>query len=633
MCNDNKNKLPGNHSPPTKVIRTILSYAISSSSFLVCSAVAISTSVSLLNIFVGLPVAVRPCPLSVCSALTTKLTSMSFLFSEATSSAIHFDASTKTVMAEATHENIKEKVLAVREVVPGKSNNEVILVLQYYDYSVERTIQAYLEDGAKEALREWNFTGSKPNKKRKNKKKTGSGAGGGTNGDKTDTVPSTSSPATGDATKLESSVMNGEAGLPNGDLQHDADRTTAASTSQTVPQPSSEQATAATAPLPQRQHHSKARGNNDKNHQHHNNNQSHLNSRERTVSEVSTSSGVGDATASKRPFHGLEKAIKDLHRQTTSLERLRNLLDHEIDRSYRSVKSVFEELRQGLNNREAQLYEEMDKLKKEASDMLEMRQGKAADLRRQVDRAERMTETEVSELRAEVKHFVSERRHDEELGRATRFVYDSDHLLDEINKFGEVVHVKSVYTARRASTSSIASSVVSHDGTAELDSPNSQEMNELQDRLKNSLKLQTTTSAGTLTSQNGSSETDFIPSKSGRRRPGNSQRGSANRSRGSGSSDVNSDQVPSYPRAASSGIEKHNNSNGPSGNSSKSYTSNTGSPSRGGSRPAIGGRGRGGRGGAGRGGGPRGQRPLSGQGALKSTGPTPSQSGPISVST
>ena len=32
---------------------------------------------------------------------------------------------------------------------------------------------------------------------------------------------------------------------------------------------------------------------------------------------------------------------------------------------------------------------------------------------------------------------MSERRHDEELGRATRFVYDSDHLLEEINKFGE----------------------------------------------------------------------------------------------------------------------------------------------------------------------------------------------------
>ena len=44
---------------------------------------------------------------------------------------------------------------------------------------------------------------------------------------------------------------------------------------------------------------------------------------------------------------GLEKAFKDLQRQSNSLERLRHLLDHEIDRSFKSVKSVFEELRKG----------------------------------------------------------------------------------------------------------------------------------------------------------------------------------------------------------------------------------------------------------------------------------------------
>jgi hypothetical protein len=36
-------------------------------------------------------------------------------------------------------------VNAVREVMPGKSNNEIILVLQYYDYNVEKAIQAYVE--------------------------------------------------------------------------------------------------------------------------------------------------------------------------------------------------------------------------------------------------------------------------------------------------------------------------------------------------------------------------------------------------------------------------------------------------------------------------------------------------------
>ena len=37
------------------------------------------------------------------------------------------------------------QVNAVREVMPGKSNNEIILVLQYYDYNVEKAIQAYVE--------------------------------------------------------------------------------------------------------------------------------------------------------------------------------------------------------------------------------------------------------------------------------------------------------------------------------------------------------------------------------------------------------------------------------------------------------------------------------------------------------
>ena len=44
---------------------------------------------------------------------------------------------------EAAH--VLFQVTAVREVVSGKSNNEIILVLQYYDYDVERSIQAYLE--------------------------------------------------------------------------------------------------------------------------------------------------------------------------------------------------------------------------------------------------------------------------------------------------------------------------------------------------------------------------------------------------------------------------------------------------------------------------------------------------------
>jgi len=45
---------------------------------------------------------------------------------------------------------------------------------------------------------------------------------------------------------------------------------------------------------------------------------------------------------------GLERSSKDLHRQTVSLERLRLVFDEEVDRSYKRIKSVFDEIRNWL---------------------------------------------------------------------------------------------------------------------------------------------------------------------------------------------------------------------------------------------------------------------------------------------
>ncbi|XP_059169183.1 spermatogenesis-associated serine-rich protein 2-like [Physella acuta] len=544
------------------------------------------------------------------------------------SGSIHFDTRTKAVMAEATQDNIKEKVQAVREVVPGKSNNDMVMVLQYYDYNVEKAIQAFLEDGAKEALKEWNFTGTKPNKKRKNKKKA--------NGEKAGDKPGSAPPA-GPTNAKGEPLVNGKSGLPNGDLSHnksDTDSpldsplaqpkpslqevaaavTTTASPATSTPPPAtstpppSASDKAAPEPLPQRQ---KGKGHGDSHTAHaekpNYQMQHHHSNRERTASEVSTGSGMGDGHH-KKPFQGLEKAIKDLHRQTTSLERLKLVLDHEIDRSYKSVKTVFEELRQGLNSREAQLNAEMDLLKKEASEMLEMRRSKAVDLKRQVDRADRLKDNEVSELRAEIKHFVSERRHDEELGRATRFLFDSDHMLAEVKKFGEVVPVKSMYTARRASISSVASSSISHDD----ENSHSQEANQLHDRLKNSLKLSNPSSPGPAAS--AVNDTEFSQGRSNnRRRPPNDQQQSyqtndKESNHISSSLDVNSNKPASATTASSY------NSNSPRGPSTY-RNSNTGSPGRGGRGgsnyvPRGGGPGRGR--GFGRGGTPRGD--LRGRG-------------------
>lgn len=38
-----------------------------------------------------------------------------------------------------------EQISAVRAVVPNKSNNEIVLVLQHFENSVDKAVQAFLE--------------------------------------------------------------------------------------------------------------------------------------------------------------------------------------------------------------------------------------------------------------------------------------------------------------------------------------------------------------------------------------------------------------------------------------------------------------------------------------------------------
>ena len=44
-------------------------------------------------------------------------------------------------------------------------------------------------------------------------------------------------------------------------------------------------------------------------------------------------------------FTGLEKSVKDLHRQTVSLERLKLVFSDEVEKAYKRIRSVFEEVR------------------------------------------------------------------------------------------------------------------------------------------------------------------------------------------------------------------------------------------------------------------------------------------------
>ncbi|RMB92427.1 hypothetical protein DUI87_31144 [Hirundo rustica rustica] len=134
---------------------------------------------------------------------------------------------------------------------------------------------------------------------------------------------------------------------------------------------------------------------------------------------------------------GLEKSLKDLQRCSVALARFRALLREELENSLRRVKLAFGEIQSCLMDREVALLAEMDKVKAEAMELLALRQRRAEALRELTEAAPGMSEEQLLELRADIKHFVSERKFDEELGRAGRFGCDLEALRGSIGAFGQ----------------------------------------------------------------------------------------------------------------------------------------------------------------------------------------------------
>ena len=66
-------------------------------------------------------------------------------------------------------------------------------------------------------------------------------------------------------------------------------------------------------------------------------------------------------------------------------------------------------------------------------EILLSRQKKAELLKKMTDVAVRMSEEQLVELRADIKHFVSERKYDEDLGRVAQFTCDVETLKKNID--------------------------------------------------------------------------------------------------------------------------------------------------------------------------------------------------------
>ncbi|XP_067326693.1 SPATS2-like protein isoform X2 [Anolis sagrei] len=351
------------------------------------------------------------------------------------------------------------KINAVRSIVPNKSNNEIVLVLQQFDNNVHKAVQAFVDGSALQVLKEWNMTGKKKNSKRKRSKSKQHYLSKDAK-DKDERVEKTS---------LELQELNGC-------HLNDCDKETffkpAGEKSTMIPQEEKSleyKERRETNPESSEKKMEQKKGSIDAE-------QKYIHSAE--VPDTSQSSYQSPCNMSRPKFRtstvkspvsvsqveikpedsikkrgpNIEKSVKDLQRCTVSLTRYRMMIKEEVDNSVKKIKAAFAELHSCIIDREVTLMAEVDKVKEEAMEILTARQKKAEELKRLTDLASQMAETQLAELRAEIKHFVSERKYDEELGRSARFSCDIEQLKTQILQCGEISHPKNNYSSRTPSS-------------------------------------------------------------------------------------------------------------------------------------------------------------------------------------
>ncbi|XP_054828706.1 SPATS2-like protein [Eublepharis macularius] len=352
--------------------------------------------------------------------------------------------------------NIKEKINAVRSIVPNKSNNEIVLVLQQFENNVDKAVQAFMDGSALQVLKEWNMTGKKKNSKRKRSKSKQHYYSKDTK-DKDDEAEKLSleSPelcgchlncsdketfprkSTSEKSKV---VPQDETSLEHKDMRAEKPEITGQKAElKKIPLEANLEYVNSMEPPDTSVQSSQPPCNSGR-----------LKSKTSTIKSPLSASRpeMKQEDSCKKRGPNIEKSVKDLQRCTVSLTRYRMMIKEEVDNSVKKIKAAFAELHSCIIDREVALMAEVDKVKEEAMEILTARQKKAEELKRLTDLASQMAETQLAELRAEIKHFVSERKYDEELGRSARFSCDIVQLKTQIQQCGEISHPKNNYSSR-----------------------------------------------------------------------------------------------------------------------------------------------------------------------------------------
>lgn len=370
-------------------------------------------------------------------------------------SGVVFDTHLKMVMSQGgAFEKMKEKINAVRAVVPNKSNNEIALVLQHFENSVDRAVQAFVEGGAVEILKEWNVTGKKkPKKKKKPKAQSEAPA---------DAAAAEAAPDAECQEPLNGFHANGSAAADGDSLDSLSEQLDSASLdaveldSETAPPEEATgggvPSTSSPAPQPSTNH-----GARQYHHRTGNKTQTRPVSSSHNPSVPAPSDDTQRGPAARKIGPNVDRSVKDLQRCAASLSRYRVVVRDEMDSSIKKMKQTFAELQSCLMDREVALFAEMDKVKAEALAILDGRQKRAEELKRLADQSASLSEEQLSELRADIKHFVSERKYDEDLGKAVKFSHDVEPLKSSIMSFGSVYHPQTDYSSRSRCSSTSSS--------------------------------------------------------------------------------------------------------------------------------------------------------------------------------
>ncbi|NXM69479.1 SPS2L protein, partial [Serilophus lunatus] len=361
------------------------------------------------------------------------------------------------------------QINAIRSVVPNKSNNEIVLVLQQFDNNVDKAVQAFMDGSATQVLKEWNMTGKKKNNRRKRSKskqhqgnKDPKNKNGGpekasqepqripdchTNGCSKDNSCLGSASQKLETTSLENKGLGFVRSAPDcpeiRDREQECQRVSVDLSPKTMNGVEQRESPQSSVQLQCNLGRPKSKSSSAKS----------------SNTTVQLETKTDDSVKKRGP--NIEKSVKDLQRCTVSLTRYRVMIKEEVDNSVKKIKAAFAELHSCIVDKEVSLMAEIDKVKEEAMEILTARQKKAEELKRLTDLASQMAEAQLSELRAEIKHFVSERKYDEELGRSARFSCDTEQLKTQIQLCGEISHPKNNYSSRTP-CSLVLSSMTSH---------------------------------------------------------------------------------------------------------------------------------------------------------------------------